>query len=171
MQTNKKTKQIKNKEDVLYKRLQASLYFHHEMFLMHWKLNNKHDCVHCLVGWFRRCSMFNKSQNKLHLNFTVKLMIRFDFLQFADTLAALWYIFPSTGWSQFMRNGMFNCHFIHDAVICHCINSMFPMAYEQRSWCDNVFALFCIRCHFVNVRIQTLDVSILKRRSQPVKSK
>lgn len=62
-----------------------------------------------------------------------------------------------------MWNGMLNCHSIHDAVICHCINCMFPLAYEQRSWCDYVFALFRIRGNFTNVRIQAFDVSILKR--------
>lgn len=96
---------------------------------------------------------------------------RIDSLQFANTMASIWHILSSTGWSQFMWNGMLDCHSIYDAVICHCINSMFPMAYEQRSWSDNVFALFRIRCDFADVRIRTFDVSILKCSDRKSKGK
>lgn len=92
-----------------------------------------------------------------------------DSLQFAHTVAFIWHSVPSTRWSQFMWNGMLDCHPIYDAVICHCINSLFPMAYEQRSWCDNVFALLCIRCYITNVRIRALDMSILKCSSDKIK--
>lgn len=51
---------------------------------------------------------------------------------------------------------------VHDAAIRDCVNSLFPMAYEQRSWHYNVFVILCIRCRFTNVRIQTFNVSVLK---------
>lgn len=76
-------------------------------------------------------------------------------------MAFVWNSFSSAGRSKFMWNGMLNSNPIHDAVIRDCVNSMFPMAYEQRSWCYNVFVIFCIRCCFTYVRIQAFNVSVL----------
>lgn len=63
-----------------------------------------------------------------------------------------------------MRNGVLDCSTIYDAAVCHCVDCMLPMAYEQRSRCHYVFTLFRIRCRFINVRIQTFNLSVLRRR-------
>lgn len=82
------------------------------------------ECKYYFKHYYALCL----SQTQLHSMLTCNSSIRS--LQFADTLVAVWHSVSGAGRSQFMRNGMFDCHSIHDAAICHCIDSVFPMAHE-----------------------------------------
>lgn len=60
-----------------------------------------------------------------------------------------------------MWHGLLYNFTVHDAAIRCDVDCLLQMAYEQRSWSNDVFPLFRLRCRFAYVRIQISDLSVL----------